>query len=153
MSKYFKFIIAISAILLVIGGILTFRFLIDKSTEITFFNDEKSVLTIKAEIANGSRKLQKGLMYRESMAVDSGMLFLFNDNKIHSMWMKNMKFPIDIIFLNADKQIVNFYENVPSCEALPCPTYPAVQASPYAIELPAGTIERNMINENTKVEF
>src|SRR5258707_14524712 len=58
-----------------------------------------------------------GLMFRPSLALDRGMLFLFEESDFHGIWMKNCKFPIDILWLDADHKVVHLAEKVPPCTA------------------------------------
>jgi uncharacterized protein len=70
----------------------------------------KAALNI--EIADTSEKRSKGLGYRESLATDSGMLFIHERPQKYTYWMKGMNFPIDIMWV-LDDEIVDFIENVP----------------------------------------
>lgn len=65
----------------------------------------------KVEIADDEKEKQIGLSGKKSLSADKGLLFIFNKADYYSFWMKNMLFPIDIIFINGDK-IVTIYENV-----------------------------------------
>src|SRR6187401_1461382 len=58
-----------------------------------------------------------GLMFRPSLPLDHGMLFLFERPDFHGIWMKNCKFPIDILWLDADHKVVHLAEKVPPCTA------------------------------------
>lgn len=69
-----------------------------------------SDITINIEIADTKEKRNKGLGYRESLASDSGMLFLFQDTGKHTFWMKGMKFPIDIIWIKGT-EVVDIIKN------------------------------------------
>ena len=66
---------------------------------------------ISLEIADDEAEQRKGLSARDSLPKDKGMLFKFKKADTHTFWMKDMRFPIDIIFINNDK-IVTIYENV-----------------------------------------
>lgn len=66
---------------------------------------------ISLEIADDETEQRKGLSARDSLPKDKGMLFKFKKADTHTFWMKDMRFPIDIIFINNDK-IVTIYENV-----------------------------------------
>ena len=81
------------------------------------FNMEIKELTInkeiiKVEVAKTVSAQAKGLANRESLDNNQGMLFIYPDSKIRHFWMKDMNFPIDIIWLN-DKKVVGVEENVP----------------------------------------
>lgn len=68
--------------------------------------------TLKVEVADTPDSRTKGLSGRESLATDSGMLFVFSESKQSRFWMKGMKIPLDIIFINGGK-VVDFLKNVP----------------------------------------
>lgn len=71
---------------------------------------------IKVEIADTPAKQARGLSGRESLAENFGMLFIFFEPKVQRFWMKDMKFPIDIIWISqtADgDRVVGFVENAP----------------------------------------
>lgn len=67
---------------------------------------------LKVEIADTQETRSKGLSGRESLAIDAGMLFVFNSSDKYQFWMKGMKIPLDIIFINEGK-VVDFLKNVP----------------------------------------
>lgn len=68
---------------------------------------------INIEVADTPQERAKGLGDRETLASDSGMLFIFPESKKYQFWMKGMKFPLDIIFINGGK-VVDFLKNVPN---------------------------------------
>src|SRR5437879_7514011 len=70
---------------------------------------------VKVELARTSEESQRGLMYREKLAPDHGMLFLFGDERQQGFWMKNTYIPLDIMFIKADKTVLGTAEN---CEPL-----------------------------------
>src|SRR5262245_59998767 len=72
------------------------------------------------EVAIKSEELSKGLMYRESMPADQGMLFVFPSLERHNFWMKNTKIPLDIIWLDNSRRIVHMEKATP-CTSDPCP--------------------------------
>ncbi len=63
------------------------------------------------EIASTEAQQEQGLMYRNDLADDAGMIFPFPDNRYASFWMKNTVIPLDIIFIRADGKIENIAEN------------------------------------------
>jgi uncharacterized membrane protein (UPF0127 family) len=88
-----------------------------------------------AEIADTREKQIRGLMYRESIPGDYGMLFVYPEESYHSMWMKNCRTSLDIIFLDANKQVINMYIDVPPCKKEPCESYGAERPAKYVLEL------------------
>ena len=79
------------------------------------------VLQVEVMVKDEDRAM--GLMFRPSLAPDRGMLFLFEASDFHGIWMKNCKFPIDILWLDADRKIVHVQEGAPPCVKEPCPVY------------------------------
>ncbi|WP_291966053.1 DUF192 domain-containing protein [Maribacter sp.] len=63
------------------------------------------------EFAETDYETQTGLMYRKGMDEDQGMLFIFPDQRMHSFYMKNTEFPLDIIYIKDDLKIASFQEN------------------------------------------
>ena len=94
--------------------------------------------TIGLEVAYTPQQQAIGLMAREALADDRGMLFPFEPARPVSFWMKNVLIPLDMVFIYDDK-IVAISSDVPPCEATPCPTYgPEGQAIDYVLELRGG---------------
>lgn len=87
------------------------------------------------ELADTSEKWMMGLMYREKIMDNFGMLFISDSEEYHSFWMKNCKIHLDIIFLDNYKQVINIHANVPPCTTEPCATYPSLRPAQYVLEL------------------
>lgn len=92
---------------------------------------------ILLEVARTPRQQQIGLMYRTALAPDRGMLFPLNPPRPASFWMKNVKIPLDMIFLR-DGEVKAIAENVPPCISTPCPTYGPGVLVDQVIELAGG---------------
>jgi hypothetical protein len=106
----------------------------------------------KVEIAQSNREKAKGLMERESLAEDAGMLFVYNGEDYRSFWMKNMNFPIDIIWINKDKEIVGITNNVPPCEDR-CISYKSPRKAMYVLEIGADLTNKLGIKVGDKMDF
>jgi uncharacterized membrane protein (UPF0127 family) len=87
------------------------------------------------EVADTPAKQAKGLMFRDHIPDDFGMLFVFPDERTRSFWMKNCRINLDIIYLNRAKQVVDIHQNVPPCRDDPCPTYVSKEPAQYVLEL------------------
>lgn len=87
------------------------------------------------EVAKTREERRKGLMGRESLAENTGMLFIFDKEGFHSFWMKNTKIPLDIIWIGEDNRIVHIEKNVPPCESDTCPSYKPAKKAKYALEI------------------
>lgn len=93
--------------------------------------------TVQAEVARTADERAQGLMYRESLAMGMGMLFVFPDSQIRSFWMKNTFIPLDIAYLDAEFRIVDIKAMEPeNTTSLPS-TLPAM----FALEVPLGWFE------------
>ena len=90
------------------------------------------------EVAESQEKQALGLMFRESMPDDHGMVFIFPAEGMRSFWMKNTKIPLDIFYFDEDLKLVNVSENTPPCRSSRCPGYPSTGPAKYVLELNAG---------------
>jgi uncharacterized membrane protein (UPF0127 family) len=98
------------------------------------------VLQVEVMVSDEDRAM--GLMFRPSLPLDRGMLFVFDSSEFHGFWMKNCKFPIDMVWLDEDKRIVHVSEAVPPCKADPCPTYSPLRRARYVLEINTGQARR-----------
>ena len=97
---------------------------------------------LQAEVMVSDEDRAMGLMFRPSLPPDRGMIFLFETADFHGIWMKNCKFPIDILWLDEAKRIVHVAESVPPCKSDPCPVYTPMRRASWVIELNAGQARR-----------
>jgi len=94
------------------------------------------------EIADTEPARERGLMFRDSMPADHGMLFLFDDSAVRTFWMKNCRMPLDILYFDDKYKLVSVQQRVPACRSDPCPVYPSENAAKYVLELNAGTADK-----------
>jgi len=92
------------------------------------------------EIAKTQEERSSGLMFREKLDFDSGMLFVFPDNGIHGFWMKNTLIPLDIIWINNGK-IVYIAKNMQPCKET-CDSIIPDKNSRYVLEINSGLSEK-----------
>ena len=118
---------------------------------LTFISaDGDSISTIDAAIADDNEERSQGLMDVRNLPSDKGMLFIFEENKPRGFWMANTPLPLDIAFVNADKQIVRIYHNAqPFSEKSLTSDKPAQ----YVIETNAGYMISHDIQEGMSVDF
>jgi uncharacterized membrane protein (UPF0127 family) len=92
------------------------------------------------EIADSVEEQARGLMFRESMAGDRGMLFIFEDEAPRAFWMKNTLIPLDILYFDGERRFVSAHYRVPTCKygGDRCPNYPSEGDARYVLELNAG---------------
>ncbi len=87
------------------------------------------------EIADTLEKQIRGMMYREYVPADFGMLFIYESEDYRSYWMKNCLVTLDIVYLDRNKQVINMHIDVPPCKSEPCETYPSERPAQYVLEL------------------
>lgn len=108
---------------------------------------------IPVELAKTEEEIQKGLSNRASLEPDQGMLFVFNEPKIYKFWMRDMQFPLDMIWINNDK-IVGIEKNIPANFNHENPIfYSPPEPAQYMLEVNAGFAEANNINIGNTVFF
>ncbi len=107
---------------------------------------------VQAEIADTKDKRKTGLMFRESLPKNQGMLFIFDREESHSFWMKNMRIPLDIIYICQDKRIVDIKADVAPCRDSCYGLAPGAKAK-YVLEVNAGFAEENKIEIGDKARF
>jgi len=90
------------------------------------------------ELAETPDKQALGLMFRDSMADDQGMLFLFPAESRRSFWMKNTRIPLDIFYFDSELRLVSVAADVQPCRTPSCPAYPSEGPAQYVLELNAG---------------
>ena len=90
------------------------------------------------ELAETTDKQALGMMFRDRLADDHGMLFLFPVESRRSFWMKNTRIPLDILYFDADRQLLNVAENARPCRSRSCPGYRSAGPAKYVLELNGG---------------
>lgn len=105
------------------------------------------------EVARTPEQIAQGLMFRESLAPASGMVFVFDAPGPRAFWMKNCHFALDMVFSLADGTVVDVLENVPPCEADPCPSYPSRSPADTVLELTAGEARRHGVLPGARLTF
>jgi uncharacterized membrane protein (UPF0127 family) len=109
--------------------------------------------TIIVEVASDDATREQGLMYRDHLAADRGMIFLFPISGEYAFWMKNTLIPLDMIWMDADHRIVHIAHDVPPCKADPCPNYPPHANASSVLELAAGVAARHHLNDGDVLRF
>ena len=102
-----------------------------------FISLEKYLLQI--EIVSDPQDRKTGLMNRESLPDDSGMIFVWDRNKVQCMWMKNTSIPLSVAYIEDTGEIIDIYDMVPLSRKSVCSRKPAL----YALEVNQGWFEKN----------
>jgi hypothetical protein len=109
----------------------------------------------RAELVTREEDLRRGLMYRDSLPAGSAMLFAYGKPGVYKYWMYNVKFSIDIIWLDENRRIVQIIHKVPPCTvaADQCPVYGGEYPSLYVIEVNAGDAAKLNLKPGMVVNF
>jgi uncharacterized membrane protein (UPF0127 family) len=107
-------------------------------------------LSISAEIADTPATMERGLMFRDSLPADSGMLFVFGSPQQASFWMRNTSIPLSIAYLDTEGRILEIHDMFPYDET-PVPSYSAKVS--YALEMNQGWFKRQKITPGMTVQF
>ena len=108
---------------------------------------------IQVELATDDATRAQGLMYRDHMADDRGMLFLFPESGDYPFWMKNTLIPLDMVWIDDQRRIAHVASNVPPCKADPCPNYPPNANAKYVLELAAGVAAKHHLANGQALRF
>jgi len=109
------------------------------------------------EVARTQREQARGLMYRQSLAKDRCMFFLYEEDGYHSIWMKNCLINLDVVWLKADGTVTEIAPSVPPVSPMwtgpdeQIPTYGGKVTSRYFIEFPSGTTRRLGLEVGEKI--
>jgi uncharacterized membrane protein (UPF0127 family) len=106
---------------------------------------------IDLEVAQTPQQLTIGLMYRDSLPPNRGMLFPFQPPRIVSFWMKNVSIPLDMIFLSQGV-IQHIESNVPPCQTPSCPVYGPKVKVDQVLELAGGRATELNLNMGDRLE-
>jgi uncharacterized membrane protein (UPF0127 family) len=128
-------IIVLVAFLMFVGGFLASREE-NQMSLVCFDND-----CFNVEVADTPELWSKGLMFRENLEKDQGMLFVFPKESVHSFWMKNTLISLDIIWINDDFKIVYISKNNQPCVEDPCQIINPDLKAKYVLEINAGLAE------------
>jgi uncharacterized membrane protein (UPF0127 family) len=102
---------------------------------------------IHAELADSAGSRMQGLMYRESLPTNAGMVFVFDENALHCMWMKNTLVPLSVAFIDEAGAIINIADMQPKSEQSHCAAKPAR----YALEMNKGWFAQRGIKAGAKL--
>src|SRR5579862_3524290 len=110
---------------------------------------------IRVETMINSFQLLRGMMFRQSLAPDRGMLFVYPSPAPHGFWMYQTLIPLDIIWLDANHNIVEVVENAPPCktQASKCPTYGGQRLSTYVLEIGGGMSRKYGLQLGQKIQW
>lgn len=146
-----KILIGCTLLLIVLLGIYVFS-QSKKTVQESLYTTKKVMLgdeVFMLEIADTDPLREKGLSYRSGLEKNTGMLFVFQEPNIYTFWMKDMNFPLDIIWLDQDKKIVHI-EHALSPSTYPESFGPKIPTQ-YVIEVSAGDASRLVLGQSIDI--
>lgn len=139
-------LVTLSIVLLAIIGFAVYAFIANDTTTLKTEHGSRQLEVVDTDETRG-----KGLGNRTNLPLGQGMLFVYDDASIHCFWMKDMKFPIDMIWLSSDRTVVHVERNV-SPDTYPKSFCPG-SAAQYVIELNAGQAAELGISVGNRLRF
>lgn len=100
---------------------------------------------VAVEIAATDAVRMRGLMFRQGLAENEGMIFVFPKVGFYPFWMKDTLIPLDMLWLDPDGRVVSIARSVPPCTGDPCPEYPPRAEALYVVELTSGFAGRHSL--------
>ena len=147
MKKKIIFIILLPIILTTIGLIIL-ESRNKKEKEVCFKNN-----CFKVELAVTLVEQERGLMFRKNLKQDEGMLFVFKEEGEHPFWMKDTLIPLDIIWINQNKEVVFISENTQPCSENQCASINPDKKAQYVLELKGGTSQNINLTVGDKIDI
>lgn len=146
MKKYYWLFLIIVIIIMIIIGIFSIRSN-NHSNAMVLINDHQ----FSVEVASTESQREQGLMNRTELNVDSGMLFKFPKSDIYTIWMKNTKIPLDVIWINDDKIVEIATLDPQTTDDIPQQT--AQSKANYILEINAGLADQYNFKIGDKVSL
>lgn len=109
--------------------------------------------TVYASIADNNFEMMKGLMNVKKLGENKGMLFVYKEETASSFWMKNTLIPLDMLWINENKEIVHIKHNAQPCKTVTCPSYKTPVRAKYVLEVNGNYAESNNIKIGDTVKF
>ena len=118
--------------------------------QVVYVESPNGEVPVNVEVVATEAKIERGLMYRQAMAVDAGMLFMMGKEHDWSFWMRNTLIPLDMLFIGRDKRVVGIVENAESkTETLRKVGAPSF----YVLEVNGGWSKQHQVAAGAKVRF
>jgi hypothetical protein len=114
---------------------------------------EQEKAFFRVQVADTFNTRTMGLMFREKMPQDEGMVFLFETEQPLNFWMKNTLIPLDIVYMDNDWKVVSIQKNARPCKEDPCMFYPSKERAKYVLEINAGLSDKFGIAEGDIVQL
>src|SRR5262244_2044718 len=117
-------------------------------------DSQEEIARFTVEVADTPETWEHGLMERATLAPNAGMLFIFPDVTPRAFWMMNTLIPLDMLFIDAGRRVINIQANaVPCVPPQRCPTYKSTAPAKYVLEIAGGRAQALGIQAGDHVHF
>ncbi len=141
--------LVVVGIIVVLAALVLFKI---ESSQTKYMDVKIKNFTVKAEVTDTIFKQMKGLMFREQLKEKEGMIFIFDRDDYHSFWMMNVTFPLDMVWIDAEKKIVHMEKNLRPC-LVNCKTYTPSKQARYVLEVIGGFADKHKIKIGDGLDF
>lgn len=108
---------------------------------------------VQLEVALTDEERQLGLMFRDMLPADRGMLFIFEADGPLDLWMKNTFIPLDFVWMSPSGEVVDVRADVPPCRSDPCPAYGSSKPARAVLEVNAGFASAHGVRPGDRLMF
>jgi len=112
---------------------------------------------LQVQVADTEPRRIRGLMFQDQLPYDQGMIFVFDEPGLYSLWMLNMQFSLDMIWFDSQGNVVHLEKNVPPCktalETMTCQSIIPEGNAMYILEVTSGFIDKYNITKDSKLEI
>lgn len=148
MKKFLAFLIVVG---LFVASILIPKYY-SQGTYVGIINSEGKKLNIISDVADSMDERSQGLSGKTILGEDKGMLFIFQENTNSPFWMKDMNFPLDIIFINDQFEITDIKQNIAPCvKDKECPKLEPITKYRYVLEVNSNYTKENNVKIGNKI--
>lgn len=150
--------IAIAAVIIGIVGILS----IPSDSKLESVEFPRGTIkiddtVIEVQVADTEPRRIRGLMFQEQLPYDQGMIFVFNESGVYSLWMLNMQFPLDMIWFDAKGAIVHIEKNIQPCKTptqiMACQSIIPSGEAMYILEVTSGFIDKFNVSKDSSLDI
>jgi len=110
-------------------------------------------IPLQVMIADTEPRRVRGLMFEDQLPYDQGMIFVFEESGLYSLWMLNMQFSLDMIWFDQDGKVVHIEKDVPPCktalEITTCQSIVPNEEAVYVLEVTSGFVDQNNITKDS----
>jgi hypothetical protein len=150
--------VAIAAVIIGVAGILS----IPSDSKLESVEFPRGTILIddvplQVQVADTAPRRVRGLMFQDQLPYDQGMIFVFDKEGIHSLWMLNMQFSLDMIWFDKDGNVIHIEKNIPPCktalETMTCQSITPDGESIYILEVTSGFVDKFKITPDSKLKI